>query len=182
MKHDSAPRGPYGILAAYKTPQAVVSAARLARESGFTSFDAYSPFPVDGLAEAIGFRKNRMPTVVLVGGIVGGCAGYFMQWYATVISYEINVGGRPYHSWPMYLPITFEMIILGAALAAVLGMLGLNGLPRPNHPLFAVDGFERATYDRFFLCISALDPNFDLVRTREFLDSTQPVNVTVVDR
>jgi len=182
MKHTAAPTGPYGILAEYETPEAVVSAAQSARVAGYTSLDAYSPLPVHGLAEAIGFPKNRIPAVVFAGGLVGGLAGYFMQWYSTVVDYPINVGGRPLHSWPMFLPITFEMTILGAAFAAVLGMLGLNGLPRPHHPVFGTEGFDRATRDRFFLCIFALDPKFDLVGTREFLESTRPIRVSAVDR
>ena len=182
MKHAAAPHATYGMMAEFETPEAVVEAARLAREHGFTAFDAYTPFPVEGLAEAIGFRKNRMPAVVLAGGLLGGFGGYFMQWYATVVSYPINVGGRPFHSWPMYLPITFEMTVLGAAFAAVLGMLGLNGLPRPHHPVFGAKGFERATRDRFFLCVFAIDPKFDLLSTTAFLESTQPIRVTVVER
>jgi Protein of unknown function (DUF3341) len=182
MKHADVPHGPYGIMAEYETPEAVVAAAHRTREAGFTSLDAYTPFPVEGLAEAIGFPSNRMPTVVLVGGLVGGSLGYLMQWYSSTIGYPINVGGRPFHSWPMFLPITFEMTVLGAAFAAVLGMLGLNGLPRPHHPVFGANGFERATRDRFFLCVFALDPKFDLTTTREFLETTNPIRVTVVDR
>lgn len=182
MTHAAAPRGPYGIMAEYETPEAVIVAGRLAREHGFTALDAYTPFPVNGLDEAIGIPKSRLPALVLAGGLLGGTGAYFMQWFATVVSYQINVGGRPFHSWPMFLPITFEMTVLGAAFAAVVGMLGLNGLPRHNHPIFNAEGFERATRDRFFLCVFAIDPKFDLTTTREFLETTQPIHVTVVDR
>ncbi len=182
MTRDKPPSGPYGMLAEYDTPEAVVSAAVLARGEGYSSLDAYSPFPVEGLAEALNFHKNRIPLVVFIGGLLGGLTGYFMQWYASVVSYPINVGGRPMHSWPMFLPITFEMTILCAAFAAVFGMLGLNGLPRPHHPVFGAPGFDRASRDRFFLCIFAIDPKYDAPTVRSFLETTSPTRVTEVDR
>lgn len=170
----------YGIIAEFLSPEAVVHAAERAHEFGYRHMDAYSPLPVEGLAEAIGFRKNRMATVVLIGGIVGGLAGYFMQWFSAVVHYPINVGGRPFHSWPSFIPITFEMTILCAALAAVLGMLGLNGLPRPHHPVFNVPSFALASRSRFFLCIQAKDPLFDRKATREFLETLAPREVNDV--
>lgn len=182
MKRDEPPTGPYGVLAEYETPEAVISAAKAARAAGYTSLDAYSPFPVEGLAEALEFRKNRIPAVVFVGGLIGGLTGYFMQWYSAVHSYPINVGGRPLHSWPMFLPITFEMTVLFAAFSAVFGMLGLNGLPRPHHPVFGAPGFERASRDRFFLAIFALDPKFDPDSVRAFLETTSPLRVSGVER
>jgi len=120
--------------------------------------------------------------VVFIGGLLGGLTGYFMQWYASVVSYPINVGGRPMHSWPMFLPITFEMTILCAAFAAVFGMLGLNGLPRPHYPLFGAPGFDRASRDRFFLCIFSIDPKYDATAVRTFLETTSPTRVTEVEQ
>ena len=146
-----------------------MAAARDIHEAGYRDFEAYSPMPVEGLAEAVGFPRTRMPLVVLIGGIVGCFAGWAMQYYTTVIDYPLNVGGRPLNSWPSFMPVIFEMTVLFAALSAVLGMLAMNGLPRPHHPLFAVPQFDRATQDRFFLCILARDPLFHEQTTREFL-------------
>jgi hypothetical protein len=160
----------YGLLAEYTTPEALVEAARRAYDAGYRRMDAYSPLPVDGLAEAIGFRHNRIALIVLIGGLLGGSLAYFMMWFSAVIHYPINVGGRPLHSWPAFVPITFELTVLGAAFAAVLGMLGLNGLPRPHHPLFSVPEFALASHNRFFLCIEAVDPKFDRAETRRFLE------------
>jgi hypothetical protein len=161
----------YGLLAEFTTPEALVEAAKQAYKAEYRRMDAYSPMPVDGLAEAIGFRYNRLATIVLIGGLLGGATAYGMMWFSAVIHYPLNVGGRPLHSWPSFIPITFELTVLGASIMAVLGMLGLNGLPTPHHPLFNVTRFERATRDRFFLCIEATDPRFDRVETRRFLDS-----------
>jgi Alternative complex III, ActD subunit len=171
----------YGLLAEFENPTALFQAAERARAEGYRRMDAYSPFPIEGLAEALGHRSMRLPLVVLVGGILGCLGGYFLQYYSAVISYPINVGGRPLHSWPAFIPVTFEMTILGAALFAVLGMLGLNGLPMPYHPVFNVPRFALATRDRFFLCIEAADAKFDRDATRQFLASLSAREVTEVE-
>ncbi len=164
----------YGLLAGFDTPGELIRAARTARDEGYVNMDAYSPFPSEELAEALGVRTSRLPLLVLLGGLTGCLGGYFMQYYAAVISYPVNVGGKPLNSWPMFIPVTFELTILAAALTAVLGMLALNGLPRPHHPLFNVPAFDRATQDRFFLCIEARDPRFHLDQTRAFLENLNP--------
>jgi Alternative complex III, ActD subunit len=140
------------------------------RTEGYRDAEAYAPFPVEGLAEALGFRRTRMPLVVLIGGIVGGLSGFALQYYCTVVAYPLNIGGRPLVSWPSWVPVIFEMTVLFAALSAVLGMLALNGLPRPHHPLFAIPSFDRASQDRFFLVILAKDPKFHPHSTRRFLE------------
>ena len=139
----------------------MLEAARRAHAGGYRQMDAYSPFPVEGLAEAIGFHRTRLPLIVLLGGIAGGVGGYLLQYYTAVIDYPLNVGGRPLHSWPSFIPVTFETTVLIAALAAVLGMLALNGLPRPYHPVFNVPRFEMASRNLFFLCIESTDALFD---------------------
>ena len=175
------PRPPiYGLLAEFDSPTALVEAARRAYSEGYRRMDAYSPFPVEELAEAIGFKQTRIPLVVLLGGLFGCVGGFFMQYYANVIGYPMNVGGRPLNSWPSFIPITFEMTILAAALSAVLGMLALNGLPMPYHPLFHLPRFALATRDRFFLCIEATDPKFDTAATRQFLAALKPKEITEI--
>ncbi len=170
----------YGLMAEFEQPEEVLTAVKRSYQEGYRRMDAYSPFPVEGLAEALGRRGTAVPLIVLLGGIVGGLSGYFMQWYATVISYKLNVGGRPFHSWPAYIPITFELTVLSAALCAVVGMLALNRLPEPYHAVFNAPDFERASQDRFFLCIEAADPKFDLAATQTFIQSLKPVKVTEV--
>ena len=133
--------------------------------------DAYSPFPVEGLAEALGFHRTRVPLIVLTGGILGCLGGFFLQYWLAVIDYPINVGGRPLNSWPSFIPVTFELTILIAALSAFFGVLALNGLPMPYHPVFNVDRFELASRNRFFLLIEAADPRFDSAGTRRFLET-----------
>lgn len=171
---------PYGLVAEFESAQTLVAAAAKARDAGYKKMDAYSPFPIEGLMDALGHKANILPLLVLLGGILGGLGGYFLQYYTSVYSYPLNVGGRPFHSWPMFIPVTFECTILGAALTAVFGMLGLNGLPEPYHPLFHVDRFALASRDRFFLAIRAVDAKFELGETRTFLQGLGAREVTEV--
>jgi Alternative complex III, ActD subunit len=171
--------GLFGISAEFRTHEELVHAAEEAYKWGFRRMDAYAPFPVEGLAEALG-KKNRMPLLILLGGILGGTSAYFMMWFANVISYPINIGGRPLHSWPAFIPITFELTVLGASLTAFFFSLGLSGLPKPYHPMFNLPEFERASQDRFFLCIEADDPQFSPAHTREFLQRLSPMRIAEV--
>jgi len=157
-------------MAEFDSPEALLEAGRRAFAEGFRRMDAYSPFPVDGLAEAIGFHRTRVPLIVLIGGLLGCIGGFYLQYWVAVIDYPINIGGRPLNSWPSFIPVTFELTILLAALAAFFGVLALNRLPMPYHPVFNVERFELASRNRFFLCIEAADTNFELERTRRFLD------------
>lgn len=170
----------YGLMAEFDTPSDLVAAARRTHEEGYQKVDAYTPFPVEGLAEEIGFTKNGVPLVVLVGGILGGLSGYALQYWVSAISYPVNVGGRPYHSWPAFIVVTFEMTILFAGLAAVFGMLALNGLPMPYHPVFNVPRFAFATKDRFFLIIFSSDPKYSSESTRQFLETLGPRSISEV--
>jgi hypothetical protein len=172
----------YGLVAEFDDPKSLLEAARSAHRAGYTRMDAYSPYPVEGLAECIGFRKTGMSRVVLIGGVLGAAGGYFMQWFSSVVHYPMNIGGRPHHSWPAFIPITFECGVLLAAVGAVLGMLALNGLPQPYHPLFNVPDFARASRDRFFLCIEAADPKFDTDDTQKFLSGLKPIALAEVPR
>ena len=180
MKASAAPSGVYGLLAEFDKPQDVVAATRDAYAHGYRFMEAYTPFPVEGLAESLGFERNGIALVVLIGGVIGGLGGFLMQWYSAVVHYPLDVGGRPFNSWPMFMPITFELTILAASLSAVLGMLGLNGLPRPHHPLFNVPGFALASRNRFFLCLQARDPLFDIEASRRFLEQRAPRTISVV--
>jgi hypothetical protein len=172
--------GLYGVVAEFNDPQTLLDAANAVREKGYTATDAFSPFPIHGLAEAVGFHKSRLSAIVLTMGILGGIGGFFMCWYANVISYPLNIGGKPLNSWPAWIAITFECTILLAALGAVFGMLALNGLPMPYHPMFNVRRFDSASRDKFFLVIQARDPKFKLDEARSFLQTLGPREVTDV--
>jgi len=160
----------YGLIAEFDSPEALLEAAHRVFAAGFRKIDAYSPFPVDGLAEAIGFHYTRIPMIVLIGGIIGCLGGFYLQYWVAAIDYPINIGGRPFNSWPSFIPVTFELTILIASLFAFFGVLALNRLPMPYHPVFNVERFELASRNRFFLCIEAVDSKFELERTRRFLD------------
>jgi Protein of unknown function (DUF3341) len=170
----------HGLMAEFDDPQSLVTATTRAREEGYRRMDAYSPFPIEELHEALGSHHTRLPLIVLIGGLVGGIGGYLLQYWVSVIAYPVNIGGKPMHSWPAFIPVTFECTILAAALSCVLGMLALNGLPMPYHPVFNVPRFALASRNRFFLCIESKDPKFDLDRTRHFLETLGPREVSTV--
>jgi hypothetical protein len=175
------PRNPlYGLLAEFETPQAVLEATRRARLEGYKVMDAYTPYTVEGLASELGLSRTRVPFVVLMAGLVGASVGFLMQYWSMHVNYPFNVGGRPTNSWPVFIPIAFEVMILVASLAALFGMFFLNGLPQPSHPLFKMPRFARATQDRFFLCIEATDPKFHREATRLFLAQCNPAEVMEV--
>ncbi len=171
----------YGLMAEFDTPATLVAATRHAHEAGYRRMDAFTPFPIEELSEALGQKPSRLPLVVLIGGLLGGIGGFALQYWASVIAYPINVGGRPLNSWPAFIPVTFETTILSAALAAVLGMLAINGLPMPYHPVFNVPRFALASRNRFFLCIESRDRRFDLEATRRLLESLDAREVSVVE-
>jgi hypothetical protein len=173
-------QGIYGLMAEFDNPTALVKAARAAREKGYRKLDAFSPFPIEGLTDALHLHRNKLPLIVLTGGIIGGLTGFLLQYYITVISFPINIGGRPLDSWPSYIIITFELTILFGALSAVLGLLGLCGLPMPYHPVFNAPRFALASRNRFFLCIESTDPLFDPAATGDFLRGLEPQEVSEV--
>jgi|SRR5580698_8743472 hypothetical protein len=171
----------YGLMAEFDEPESLLEAARRAYAAGYREMDAYTPMPVEGLAEAIGFRSTAVPMCVFILGILGATGGFMLCWWMTVIAYPHNVAGRPLNSWPAYVPITFESMVLVSCVGALIVMLGLNGLPQPYHPVFNVDRFEHASRDKFFLCIESADPMFDPRGTRKFLEQLDTQGVMEVE-
>ena len=170
----------FGLAAEFDSDHAVLEAATQVHAAGYRRTDAFSPHPVDGLPEALGFTRTAMPYIVGIGGLIGAVGGYFMLWFANVINYRWNIGGRPANSWPAWIPITFELGVLFAALSAVIGMLALNKLPMPYHPMFNLPSFNFASQDKFFILIESTDPQFDLAKTRAFLEGLRPLSVMEV--
>jgi len=172
----------HGIMAEFHDATAVVEAARRAYGKGYRKMDAYTPFPIEELSEALGYHsRGRLPFLVLFGGVLGAVVGFGLQYWVSVMAYPLNVGGRPLNSWPSFIPVTFETTVLFAAVAAVFAMIGLNGLPRPHHPVFNAPNFALASQERFFFCIEAEDPLFDASATRSFMESLNPSEVTDVE-
>jgi ActD protein len=180
MSHEADAPTVFGLMAEFETPDGLVAATEKARLEGYRKMDAYTPIPIEELNEALGLNRTRLPKLVFLGGLLGGLGGYSLEYWTQVIAYPINIGGRPFHSWPHFIPVTFETTVLGAALTAFVGMWALNKLPQPYHPVFNVPAFARASTDRFFLCIEAADPRFDLDATRRFLEGLHPVGVSEV--
>ena len=170
----------YGVMGEFATPDQLIHAVEKTRAAGYRRFEAYSPFPVEGLSEAMGLKRNLVPLITLLGGLTGGLGGFGFQYWVAAITYPMNIAGRPLNSWPAFIPVTFELTILGASLSAVFGMLALNRLPQPHHPVFNVHRFSHATTDRFFICIEARDPKFHLADTAKFLQGLQAHHVTEV--
>ena len=171
----------YGLLAEFETPDELLKAAQRTHDAGYKKIDAFSPLPIEGLAEAVGFHGTILPVIVFIGGLLGGLTGFAMQYYANVISYPMDIGGKPYNSWPAFIPITFELTVLGAALCAVFGMLAMNGLPTPYHPVFNVARFALASNDRFFLVVKVRDKRFELSKTKKFLEGLNPHGVFEIE-
>jgi len=170
----------YGLMAEFATPDALIEAARQVTTAGYTKVDAYTPYPIEAVSEALALPRSLVPKIVLAGGLLGGFGGYMLQYWSQLIVYPMNIGGRPFHSWPSFIVPTFECTILGASLAAVLGMILLNGLPQPYHPVFNVPRFALASRDRYFLVIESRDPKFHPDATRRFLTNLNASEVSDV--
>ncbi len=170
----------YGVMGEFETPEKLIHAVEKVREAGYRRFEAFSPFPVEGLSHAMGLKRNMVPLITLIGGLTGGIGGFGFQYWVAAITYPLNIGGRPFNSWPAFIPVTFELTILGAALSAVFGMLALNRLPQPHHPVFNVHRFSHASTDRFFVCIESRDPKFDVAETARVLQGLGAHHVSEV--
>jgi len=181
MSHAASTSGVFGLLAEFDTAQQLVRAAHKVREAGYTRTDAFSPFPIHGLAEALGFKDRRISKFVLAGGITGALAGYGLEYWVSVIAYPLNIGGRPFHSWVSFIPPAFETTILFAAFTAGITMIALNGLPRPHHPVFNAERFSLASQDKFFLVIETADPRFETEGTHAFLTDLGAREVVTLD-
>jgi hypothetical protein len=170
----------YGVVAEFDTPEQLVSAARKVREAGYKQLDAYTPFPIHGLVDVVGFKDEKVPWIVFISGLLGATAGYLLQYYTSVVDYPMNVGGKPLNSLPMFFPVTYECTILFAVFGAFFGMLALNKLPQPYHGVFNTPNFDRASQDKFFLAVEAIDPQFDEVETKRLLEDTDANSVSLV--
>jgi len=170
----------HGVMGEFETAKHLLQAVAKVRDAGYRNMDAYAPFPVEGLSEAMGLRRSWVPLVTLLGGLTGGLTGFGFQYWVNVLAYPLNIAGRPLNSWPAFIPVTFELTILGASIFAVVGMLAMNKLPHPYHPVFNVARFGRASTDRFFICIEATDPKFSVTDSARFLQSLEAVHVTEV--
>ena len=168
---------PYGLVARFETPEALVAAAEKTRDAGYTATDAHVPFPVHGLSEALGMPRSKLAALVLGGGTFGALGGLALQYWVSAVTYPVNIGGRPYFSWPSFIPVIFECTILGAALTTIISMITLNKLPMPYHPVFNTPGFERASRDGYYLCVEAADPRFDAAQVRAFLEGLDPMEI-----
>lgn len=171
----------HGLVAEFTTPDGLVLACRKAHAAGYRRMDAYTPYPLEEAADAIGYEKTQVPLLTLMGGILGGLSAFGLQYWVNVWAFPLNIGGRPLNSWPSFVIITFELTILFAGITAVVGMLTLSGLPQPYHPIFNHPRFSAASRDRFFLCIEAVDPKFDLEETKQFLEETDAFDVAEVE-
>jgi hypothetical protein len=181
MSHGGAKPALHGVMGEFSDPQDLVDAIEKVRAEGYTKIDAYTPFPIEEVWEAIGHHKSPVPLVVLIGGIIGGLSGFFLQYWVSAIEYPLNVGGRPFNSWPAFIPVTFECTILGAVLSAVAGVFIINGLPEPYHPVFNVPRFAFASRDRYFLCIEATDPKFDRDIAHQLLQEVRATEIADVE-
>ena len=172
----------FGVMAEFADPDELVEKTRAAYEAGYRHMDAYTPFPIHGLSEALGIRRNLVPYVVGLGALLGGIGGFMLQYWTAVMVYPLNIAGRPLNSWPAFMVITFETAVLGAGIIGLVGMLALNKLPQPYHPVFKVPRFEMASRDKFFLCIFQTDPRFDMEKTKSFLEGLNPEGIFEVEQ
>ena len=174
--------GTFGLVAEFGTPEEILNAAEQAKFAGYKKMDAYTPFPVHGLSDAIGFRENIMPYMIFFAGLFGVACGFTLLWYTATVDYPLNVGGKPFNSLPSFMPISFEQIVFWSAFTATFGMLAMNKLPQPYHSIFNTPGFERASQDRFFLGIEFEDPLYDSDKTRKFLETLNPIAINEVEK